>query len=143
MTDIKCLAVPREHLEAVWPIVRPMLEKAVKTAAGKMDIDDVLAGAQGGLYVVWLILVDGEAIASVTTRIIDYPKCKAMALDWVGGTRMKEWFGPSMRVMKDHAIRNGCAHMEGYGREAWMRWIGKEGWRPDYVTFKMELDDGQ
>lgn len=139
MSDIQCIAVPKEHLNTVWQVAGPMLAKAVKTAEGKMDVEHVLEGAHAGLYVIWLILIDGEAVASVTTRIIKYPKCNAMALDWVGGTRMKEWFGPSMRAMKEHAIRNGCAHMEGYGREAWMRWIGKEGWRPDYVTFKMEF----
>jgi len=139
MSDIQCVAVPKEHIDTVWHVAGPMIAKAVKTAAGKMDIDDVLFMTHAGVYVLWLILVDGEAVAAVTTRIIEYPKCKAMALDWVGGTRMKEWFGPSMRVMKEHAVRNGCAHMEGYGREAWMRWIGKEGWRPDYVTFKMEF----
>jgi len=143
VSEVTCIAVPKTHIDGVWPVVGPMLEKAVKTAAGKMDIDDILLGAHNSLYLIWLILLDGEVVAAVTTRIIDYPKCKAMALDWVGGTRMKEWFGPSMRVMKEHAIRNGCSHMEGYGREAWMRWIGKEGWRPDYVTFKMELNDGQ
>lgn len=139
MSNIQCIAVPKEHLNTVWQVAGPMLAKAVKTAEGKMDVEHVLEGAHAGLYVIWLILIDGEAVAAVTTRIIEYPKCKAMALDWVGGTRMKEWFGPSMRAMKDHAVRNGCAHMEGYGREAWMRWIGKEGWRPDYVTFKMEF----
>lgn len=139
MSEVQCIAVPKEHLNTVWQVAGPMLEKAVKTAESKMDISDVLAGAHAGMYVVWLILIDREAVAAVTTRIIDYPKCKAMALDWVGGTRMKEWFAPAMRDMKEHAIRNGCAHMEGYGREAWIRWIGKEGWKPDYVTFKMEF----
>lgn len=143
MSEMQCLPIPKDRLAGAWPVVGPMLEKAVKTAEHKLDIDDVFAGAQAGAYVVWVILLDGEAVAAVTTRIIDYPKRKAMALDWVGGTRMKEWFGPAMRVMKDHARHNGCSHMEGYGREAWMRWIGKEGWRPAYVTFNMELDDGK
>lgn len=143
MSEVTCIAVPKTHLDAAWAVAGPMLAKAVKTAEGKLDIDDVLEGARNDVYVVWLVLIDREAVAALTTRIIDYPKCKAMAIDWIGGTRMKEWLGPAMRAMKEHAIRNGCAHMEGYGREAWMRWIGKDGWRPDYVTFKMELGNGQ
>lgn len=139
MSGVRCLAVPKTHLHAVWPVVGPMLNKAVATAAGKLDLDDVLEQALNDVYVVWMVVVGDEPVAAVTSRIIQYPKCKAMALDWVGGTRMKEWFVPTMRAMKEHAVRNGCAHMEGYGREAWMRWIGKEGWKPDYVTFKMEL----
>lgn len=143
MSEIRCLPVPREHLAVIWPVVEPMLEGALKTAPGKMTTNDVISAAYQGTYLIWVILIDEDIVASVTTRIIDYPQCRAMALDWVGGTKMRQWFSPAMRVIKEHAVRNGCAHMEGYGREAWMRWIGKEGWRPDYVAFKMELGDGR
>jgi hypothetical protein len=143
MSEVRCLPVPREHLAVLWPVVEPMLAKAVDTAAGKMSTTDVISAAYQGTYLIWVILIDEDIVASVTTRIIDYPQRRAMALDWVGGTKMRQWFTPAMRVIKEHAVRNGCAHMEGYGREAWMRWIGKEGWRPDYVAFKMELGDGR
>jgi hypothetical protein len=141
MKDVRCLPVPREHLATIWPIVSPMLARAVDTSPGKLSVDDIIAGAYQGSYVIWVIVVDEEIIASVTTRIIDYPKCRAMALDWVGGKRMREWFGPAMRVIKEHAVRNQCSHMEGYGREAWLRWIEPEGWRREYTAFRMELSD--
>jgi len=143
MSEVRCLPVPREHLAVIWPVVEPMLAGAVDTAAGKMSTNDVISAAYQGTYLIWVILLDQDIVASVTTRIIDYPQRRAMALDWVGGTKMRQWFSPAMRVIKEHAIRNGCSHMEGYGREAWMRWIGKEGWRPEYVAFRMELTDGQ
>lgn len=142
MSDVRCLPVSREHLATIWPFVEPMLAKAVATAPGKLTSDDVIAGAYQGTYVLWVILIGEEIVAAVTTRIIDYPKCRAMALDWIGGRRMREWLSPAMRVMKEHAIRNGCSHLEGYGREAWDRWGRREGWRQDYVAFKMDLTDG-
>lgn len=143
MSEVQCLAVHREHLAHIWPVVEPMLAKAVLTAPDKIAVDDILAGAHAGAYVIWVVTVDGTITAAITSRVIEYPLCRAMALDWIGGTRMKVWFGLAMRVMKEHAARNDCSHMEGYGREAWMRWIGKEGWRPEYVAFRMELDNGR
>ena len=141
MNEVQCLPVPREHLATVWPVVEPMLAKAVRTAPDKLTVSDVLEGAHRGIYVVWVVTIDGTITATITSRVIEYPQRRAMALDWIGGTRMKVWFSLAMRVMKEHAARNDCAHMEGYGREAWMRWLGKEGWRREYVAFRMELGD--
>jgi hypothetical protein len=142
MSNVQCLAVPREHLDIIWPAVEPMFAKAVGTAADKFSAAGILEGAHAGTYVVWVVTVDDTITAAVTSRIIEYPLRRAMALDWIGGSRMKVWFAHAMRVMKEHATRNDCSHMEGYGREAWMRWIGKEGWRPEYVAFRMELGNG-
>lgn len=142
MNEVQCLAVPRERLDTIWPMVEPMLAKAVGTVPNKFSVASVLEGAHAGAYVIWVVIVGGTITAAITSRIIEYPLCRAMALDWIGGSRMKVWFAHVMRVMKEHAARNNCAHMEGYGREVWMRWIGKEGWRPEYVAFRMELDNG-
>ena len=143
MRNVRCLPVPKEHLTPIWSVVSALLAKAVATAPGKLSVEDVLDGAYNGTYLLWIILIDEKIVATVTTRIIAYPKCRAMALDWIGGERMREWLSPAMRVMKEHALRNNCAHLEGYGREAWDRWGRREGWRPDYVAFKMDLTDGE
>ncbi|MGC4008870.1 MAG: hypothetical protein QM805_07765 [Pseudomonas sp.] len=116
-----------------------MLDKAVQTARGKCTIDDVLAMIKEGTYVLWVVFIDNKIVAALTSRIVDYPRRKAMALDWIGGTRMKQWFGPVHRQMVIHARHNGCTHMEGYGRTAWLRWIAPMGWTEDYTAFRMEI----
>lgn len=143
MSLVRCLPVPPEHLAAVWPTVEPILSRAVATANGKVDTADVLSGSQQGTYLLWIILIDEEIVAVLTTRIVEYPKCRAMALDWVAGGRMKQWLAPAMRAIKNHAVMNKCTRMEGYGRDAWLRYLEPEGWSRDYTVFKMELSDGQ
>lgn len=142
MAEVRCLPVTREHLPAIWPIVEPMLARAALASSGRADSSDIIAGAHKGTYLIWVVLLDGSVVASCTTRIVDYPKRRAMAVDWVGGTRMKEWLVPAMRVIKEHAVRNDCAHLEAGGRAAWAAMAKKVGWRQDYVAFKMELGDG-
>ena len=44
-----------------------------------------------------------------------------------------------MGAMVHHAKHNGCTHMEGYGRQAWSRWLEKYGWKQDYIAFRMEV----
>ena len=47
-----------------------------------------------------------------------------MAMDWLGGTRMKEWLPMAMKL----AYKDNNPHLEAYGRKAWKRWLGKYGW---------------
>lgn len=119
-----------------------MLAKAVATAAGRMDTDDVLEYIKQGTYLLWLAAVEGEVVAALTTRVIEYPKTRALVIDWIGGSKMKLWLPTAMQAMKDHAAVNNCQHLEGYGREAWMRWLAKDGWKPDYIAYKMEMTNG-
>lgn len=136
---VVCFPVPKEAVDLVWGQVAPMLEGAVLTARGKCDIADVRAGIEDGSYLLWVVDIDGKIVAAITTRIIDYPRCKAMALDWIGGGRMKEWIEIVNQTIVTHARHNGCTHLEGYGRDAWLRWTKRFGWKEDYTAFRMEI----
>lgn len=137
--DIVFIPVPKEMVDLVWDEVSGMLEKSTYTAAGKCDINDLRDGIEGGSYLLWVVMEGQEVLAGVTTRIIQYPKCRALALDWIGGNRMKDWIGLVNEQMVLHAKHNDCAHLEGYGRPAWIRWTRRFGWKEDYVAFKLEV----
>ena len=139
MSDLVFTPVPKHLLGLIWPKVEEYLAKAVDTAKGKLTIDDVRSGIESDLYLLWVV-VDGEdIIAAVTTRVINYPTCNGMALDWVGGKRIKEWLSMLNSTMRDHAKNHGCSHLEGYGRPAWTRLIARHGWQEDYVAFRLEV----
>lgn len=140
--DVIVIPVPKEMAGLVWDEVKGMLEKATFTAVGKCDIHDVKAGIEDGVYLLWVAMDGNTILAGMTTRIIEYPKCRALALDWIGGVRMKDWLKLFNEQMVQHAKNNGCSHIEGYGRPAWLRWTRKFGWKEDYVTFKLEVQNG-
>lgn len=137
--NVVCTPVPVDQVYLVWNDVAPMLERAIKTARGKCTIDDVLAGVKNGSYLLWVVFIDDEIVAAITSRVIEYPRCKAMALDWIAGKRMKDWIETANETMVIHARHNGCTHMEGYGRPAWIRWNARYGWKEDYTAFRMEI----
>ncbi len=94
-----CTAVPREAVDIVWEDVSLMFNKAIQTSKGKYHIDDIYQDLLEGKYNLWLILDnkgDDKVIAAITTRIIEYPNRKAMAMDWIGGKRMMEWLPIAM-----------------------------------------------
>jgi hypothetical protein len=132
-------AVPREVLGIVWGDVAKLMYKSVETSNGKYNIDDLYHGLNNGQYVLWVIMDGKETIAGITTSIISYPGRKAMAMDWIGGTRMREWLPMAMETLSEYSRKNGCSHLEGYGRKAWGRWLSKYGWKPEYIAYRMEL----
>jgi hypothetical protein len=140
-----CTAVPREAIDIVWGDVSGLLNKAILTSGGKYHIDDIYENLTKGYYNLWLIVddKDGEkVIAALTTRIIWYPNRKAMAMDWIGGKRMMEWLPKAMEILTDYAKDCGCSHLEGYGRKAWSKVLKKYNWKPEYIAYRMEIDNG-
>ena len=135
-------AVPKEAVGVVWAGVSRVMQKSVETSRGKYHIDDLYHGIQTGLYVLWVIMEEEKVIAAITTRIISYPGKKAMAMDWIGGSTMGEWLPMAQKTMESFAEDNKCTHLEGYGRKAWGRWLGRYGWDPEYIAYRMELKDG-
>ena len=136
--------VPHEAVRLVWKDVDRVLNKSVATVKDKSDMIDILDGVFDGTYALWVVLDEDDSIvAAFTTRLIVYPSRRALALDWVGGTRMKEWADQMIDTMRQYAREVGCEHLEGYGRKGWGRFLEKYGFYPEYIAYRMELSDGQ
>ena len=106
--------VPQKAVGSVWKDVDEILKRAVETVNDKSNVIDILDGIFDGTYVLWVVLDDdNKVVAAFTTRLIVYPQRKALALDWVGGTQMKEWEDQLIDTMKRYANELGCSHLEG------------------------------
>jgi hypothetical protein len=141
---LRISSVPQNAVKLVWKDVDRVLNKSVATVKDKSDMIDVLDGVFDGTYALWVVLdEDDNIVAAFTTRLIVYPSRRALALDWVGGTRMKEWADQMIDTMRQYASEVGCEHLEGYGRKGWGRFLEKYGFYPEYIAYRMELSDGQ
>lgn len=132
--------MPTEAVGHVWKDVERVLEKSVATVKDKSNMIDILRGVFDGTYVLWVVMNEEDnIIAAFTTRLIVYPQRKALALDWVGGTQMKEWEDQLIDTMKRYADEFECSHLEGYGRKGWGRSLKKYGFYQEYIAYRMEL----
>ena len=136
--------VPKDHAKIIWPNVAKVLKRSVATAEGKYEVDDLLDLILKDELVLWVVLdtTDDEVVAAITTRLIEYPQGNAIALDWVGGTRMKEWLPMAHPIMVSYAEDHNCKYLEGYGRKAWAKVLKKYNWEPEYIAYRMEMDNG-
>ncbi len=132
--------MPQEAIGSVWKDVDGILKRAVDTVKDKSEVIDILTGVYEGMYALWVVMnEDDKIIAAFTTRLIQYPRRRALALDWVGGTQMKEWEDQLIDTMKRYGNELGCSHLEGYGRKGWGRALKKYGFYPEYIAYRMEL----
>lgn len=139
-TDLVFTPLPKDYVPRLWSEIARVLKKSVETSDGKYQVDDLLELALNDELVLWVVLdpaKDDEVIAALTTRLIRYPQRNGMAMDWVGGTRMREWLPMAHPVMIDYAKDHNCWHMEGFGRKGWGRMLEKYGWKPDYTVYKV------
>lgn len=139
------IPIPKDHVESMWQHVEPILQRAVGLTPDRIDTKDVYEGAKKGAYLMWLVTEERDNIqyiqAVLTTRIADYPKSKALCIDFVAGTRMKEWLPVVMPVLEELGKTNGCSHIEGYGRRAWTKYLNEYGWKQRHIQFEKRLDD--
>jgi hypothetical protein len=140
--DVRISPIRPEFVDVLWPEVVRMLEPSVETSKGKFSVEDIRAEIERGELVLWVILSDKTPVAFYTTRLIEYPGRRAMAMDWLGGSGVLSWRNAALDEMEKHARANGCQHLEGYGRLAWGRILKQRGWQPEYVAYRMELTDG-
>tara|TARA_R100000654_G_scaffold17802_2_gene37165 strand:- start:6600 stop:7019 length:420 start_codon:yes stop_codon:yes gene_type:complete len=135
-------AVPIEGVDIVWEDAKKVLHKSVETSAGKFEVEDLRQELKAGQLVLWLVMDGSEVLAALTSRVIEYPGRRAMALDWVGGKRMSKWLPLVLNTLQKYATDCECKHIEGYGRKAWGRILQKYGWKPEYIAYRMELNNG-
>ena len=137
-------AVPASVIDVIWSDVARVLRGSVSTANGRFDLNDIREGIKSGFYGLWVVMDEDRVVAALTTRIIVYPQCKSLAMDWVGGSRggarMSEWLPKAHKVITKFAKENGCTQIEGYGRKGWNRWLRAYGWEPHYIAYKMEIE---
>lgn len=140
---MKFIPIPKEHLDNMWQHVEPVLRSAVSLTPDRINTDDVYDGAKKNHYLIWIIFeeVEEKSIiqAVLTTRLVEYPKCKALAVDFVAGTRMKEWLPIVMPTLEDLGKSNNCEHIEGYGRRAWFKYLSKYDWKPRHIQYEKRL----
>lgn len=142
VNTLQLSAVPPDAIQLVWSDVEPMLQKAVDVSGGRYTTIGILNSLLRKELGLWVVLEDDVPIAVLTTRICEYPRRRALAIDWIGGARMREWLPLAQETFLRYARDNGCTELQGYGRRAWERWLRTYGWKPDYIAYKVDLSDG-
>jgi hypothetical protein len=131
--------IPQDHVDRLWNDAAPLLEKAQRRVADKMDLDDVLNDIRGGSLQLWMVVVNGVLMAAMTTRIVSYPKKKNLLINLIGGYEMDRWMPSALDALKEMAKINGLSGIEGYGRKGWEKILKNTSFVPVFTNYEMEI----
>jgi hypothetical protein len=130
MTEVS--AVPRERVGEVWPVVGPMLDKAINRTHGRWHNVDVLTACMDGTASLWVAFdANNEIIGSLILAIQFYPGgAKTARVEYLGGRpptpgshERDEWFDPMWEVIVQYCKSMDCDMIEGVTRKGMQSYV--------------------
>jgi len=127
-----------DDLDAFIPLARKLLEKAVKRQDRNLDMNDVISDLYAGRSALWLVYIGDTLVAAITTSVVRHPRRSTLFIEFVGGSRLKEWMeyviGMFVHVAKDA----GLDGIETDGRKGFER-IYPETFKITHSHYEMEF----
>lgn len=135
--------VPQEDLKITWPMVAPMLARAVPYSAGRMDLRSILQGLLEQRYLLWVAYDDAAArvAAAFVTRIAIYSNRASLVIDCAGGSQMRHWLHLASDTFRAYARDAHLAGVEMFGRPGWARVLKSCGWQQKLVLMEVAAAD--
>ena len=125
--------IPREHIEDVWDLAVPMLQKAMDRMPGVYCMRELKSKCMDGTYVLWF---SQKAKCALIIKVSQYHSYKACAIVMVGGNDLENWID-ELSEIEQYAKSQGCKEMVVSGRRGWERIL--KDYKFDSVTVVKEL----
>lgn len=128
-----------DHLEVVWPVIEPWLERALKFGPDLYASGDIKALVANQMMILWIAIDEKEIIGFCIVSVVKYPRCTVGDIHWTGGAvhKGKAWLDEMFEVLKAWAKHSGCQKLGGGGRRGW---IEKYGFKEHGVMFELDLE---
>ena len=120
----------------VWPVVGPMLARAV-AMADSMTLGDVRGQLDRGEQQLWMsVSPDGVIEGAWTTRIANYPGKRVCEIVLCGGNAVERWL-EMIEPVEWFAREMGCQKVRIFGRAGWLKVL--KGFTEAYRVIERDL----
>lgn len=138
---MKITMVPHDQIDKVWREVEETIAKSIPYCRNRFTIADVYIDLVKGDQTLWLAFDDNAHIyGAVTIRIVDYPNCRALRLETLGGHNVRRWLRDGFAAMTAYAKEYDCQKIEAFGRPQWGRFFNRLGLKPFAVQYEHNLE---
>jgi hypothetical protein len=117
---VSVLPIPPWDVPALWPVVAPLLEKALARQT-EMGLDEVRQLCMNQSLQLWY-LPDSHALV---TQIQNHPRLRICMIVLCGGEGLWQR-GPAMEALEGYARAMQCQELRIQGRRGWARVLGFE-----------------
>lgn len=134
-TSIGWSGILAHEVPAVWPGVKPFIEKALVRAAGEYEAADILTALLERQMQLWMVH-DDRLRAVVVTEVHTFPRKKFATVVLMAGDSLSEWINLFDDVLARWARERGCTEVRGFCRPGLERVLD---WKRQYVVLGKEI----
>jgi hypothetical protein len=134
---MQLVGIPSTQIDAVWPLVEPMLAAACRRGRDKDAPEDVRSALKARDLQLWVAWHDA-AVALAVTEIVRHPRKTCCRIRFCTGRDRKSW-QPYIATIEQWAKANGCAAMELIARPGWSRFLRRHGYAATHIFCEKEL----
>ena len=139
MTPVIEIEPVSEGIQSAIDLAAPMLSKSVARDEQSATFDDLTKDLLDGSAMLFLVWVNGDAVAAFVARVISYPRRKTLYIQHMGGKDLNVWMPYALQVLR-HAAKERKLHaIEADGRIGFARMAAKNGFRETHRHFEMEI----
>jgi hypothetical protein len=137
--NIRLVYVPRAEIADYWDVAGPLIELAQRRYSHEYGLEDVREALGNGRAILWMVQVDGEFMAAMTTTEDNQPRRKTLLIELLGGKNADIWAEKLITELARVGRAAGYDAIETKARLGWMRLAKKHNFRPKYVAYEMDL----
>lgn len=128
-----------DDVDLVWPVVKPMLQRAIEYNDGDFDTNFVLSRLMNSTMQLFVGYNEKEIIYSAVTEILPYQKRKALRIVLMGGKNIDSWV--DTKIFEKFAVSQECDRIEIVGRKGWIKKLETRGYKQTHYIVTKEVKD--
>lgn len=124
-----------EYIDAGMELLRP----AIKRQEMNVTEDVIAQEIREGQSLLWLVYLGDTLTAAITTAVITHPRRSVLKIEFLGGSRIKEWAEPATEFLAHMAREAGLPALEADARKGFDKMSGGSRFKPVTTNYVMEL----
>jgi len=130
--------VPIKEPLKVWDLAKKHITLCLDRFKDDGNLEDIFKDLLSGDRQLWMVLKNGEAVASVLTMINEYHGKRYGVLTHAGGHDAQDWFH-IVNPIGEYFKAEGCHKFIIHGRKGWAKFLTD--FRSDKVIYERSLDE--
>ena len=124
-------------IDLVWPVVLPMLQRAIDLNDGDFDGNHVFERLMEDTMQLFIGYNTDDIIYAAVTELIPYQHNKALRIVLMGGKQINSWV--DTKIFEKFGKLEGCNRIEIVGRKGWVKKLESRGYKQTHYIVTKEL----
>ena len=126
-----------DDIDLVWPVVLPMLQRAIDLNDGDFDGNHVYERLMEDTMQLFVGYNTDDIIYAAVTELIPYQHNKALRIVLMGGKQINSWV--DTKTFEKFGRLEGCNRIEIVGRKGWVKKLISRGYKQTHYIVTKEL----